>query len=146
MDIETLLRLAKKQSWWNAFRGQVRRDLSPEELAECAIKANDYILFVARAFYWKGSKEGFDYWRKVANDFCKLVEDYEKSIPTFKAYEDKILVARFVGWEDRQPGDVKKLKDLAAKTLNDNNIAFDLIVVDDDEIKAFKREPYFVRE
>lgn len=143
MDIETLLRLAKKQSWWNAFRGQIRRDLSPEELAECAIKANDYILFIARAFYWKGSKEGFDYWRKVANDFCKLVEDYEKSIPIFKAYEDKILVARFVGY---QPGDVKKLKDLAAKTLNDNNIAFDLIVVDDDEIKAFKREPYFVRE
>ena len=143
MDIETLLRLAKKQSWWNAFRGQIRRDLSPEELAECAIKANDYVLFIARAFYWKGSKEGFDYWRKVANDFEKLVEDYEKSIPTFKAYEDKILVARFVGC---QPGDVKKLKDLAAKTLNDNNIAFDLIVVDDDEIKAFKREPYFVRE
>ena len=143
MDIETLLRLAKKQSWWNAFRGQIRRDLSPEELAEGAIKANDYILFVARAFYWKGSKEGFDYWRKVTNDFCKLVEDYEKSIPTFKAYEDKILVARFVGC---QPGDIKKLKDLAAKTLNDNNIAFDLIVVDGDEIKAFKREPYFVRE
>ena len=143
MDIETLLRLAKKQSWWNAFRGQIRRDLSPEELAECAIKANDYVLFIARAFYWKGSKEGFDYWRKVANDFEKLVEDYEKSIPTFKAYEDKILVARFVGC---QPEDIKKLKDLAAKTLNDNNIAFDLIVVDDDEIKAFKREPYFVRE
>ena len=143
MDIETLLRLAKKQSWWNAFRGQIRRDLSPEELAECAIKENDYVLFVARAFYWKGSKEGFDYWRKVANDFEKLVEDYEKSIPTFKAYEDKILVARFVGC---QPGDIKKLKDLAEKTLNDNNIAFDLIVVDDDEIKAFKREPYFVRE
>ena len=143
MDIETLLRLAKKQSWWNAFRGQIRRDLSPEELAECAIKANDYVLFVARAFYWKGSKEGFDYWRKVANDFEKLVEDYEKSIPIFKAYEDKILVARFVGC---QPGDLKKLKDLAVKTLNDNNIAFDLIVVDDDEIRAFKREPYFVRE
>ena len=143
MDIETLLRLAKKQSWWNAFRGQIRRDLSPEELAECAIKANDYVLFIARAFYWKGSKEGFDYWRKVANDFEKLVEDYEKSIPTFKAYEEKILVARFVGC---QPGDIKKLKDLAAKTLNDNNIAFDLIVVDNDEIKAFKREPYFVKE
>ena len=75
-----------------------------------------------------------------------MVEDYEKSTPTFKAYEDKILVARFVGWEDRQPGDIKKLKDLAAKTLNDNNIDFDLIVVDDDEIKAFKRELYFVRE
>ena len=43
MDIETLLRLAKKQPWWNAFRGQIRRDLSPEELAELAIKANDYI-------------------------------------------------------------------------------------------------------
>lgn len=146
MDIETLLRLAKKQSWWNAFRGQISHDLSPEELAELAIRENDYILFFARAFYWKGSKEGFNYWRKVADDFEKIVEDYEKSVPTFKAYEDKILVARFVGWEDRQPGDVKKLKDLAAKTLNDNNIAFDLIVVDDDEIKAFKREPYFVRE
>ena len=48
MDMETLLRLAKKQSWWNAFRGQIRKDLSPEELAECAIKANDYILFVGR--------------------------------------------------------------------------------------------------
>lgn len=143
MDIETLLRLAKKQSWWNAFRGQITRDISPEELAECAIKGNDYLLFFARAFYWKGSKEGFDYWRKIANDFCKLVEDYEKSIPTFKAYEDKILVARFVGC---QPEDLKKLQDLAVKTLNDNNIAFDLIVVDDDEIKAFKREPYFVRE
>ena len=146
MDIETLLRLAKKQSWWNAFRGQISRDLSPEDLAEMAIKESDYTLFFARAFYWKGSKEGFDYWRKIANDFEKLVEDYEKSIPTFKAYEDKILVARFVGWEDLQSGDIKKLKDLAAKTLNDNNIAFDLIVVDDDEIKAFKREPYFVKE
>ena len=143
MDIETLLRLAKKQSWWNAFRGQIT-GFTPEELAELAIKENDYTFFFARAFYWKGSKEGFDHWRKIANDFCKMVEDYEKSIPTFKAYEDKILVARFVGWEDR--GDIKKLKVLAAKTLVDNNIAFDLIVVDDDEIKAFKREPYFVRE
>lgn len=146
MDIETLLRLAKKQSWWNAFRAQMNSDITPEELAESSIEGDDYTIFFARAFYWKGSKEGFEYWRKVANDFEKLVKDYEKSIPTFKAYEDKILVARFVGWEDRQPGDVKKLKDLAAKTLNDNNIAFDLIVVDDDEIKAFKREPYFVRE
>lgn len=146
MDIETLLRLAKKQPWWNAFRGQITRDISPEELAEFAIRENDYNLFFARAFYWKGSKEGLDYWRKIANDFEKLVKDYEKSIPTFKAYENKILVARFVGWIDRQPGDIEKLKDLAAKTLNDNNIAFDLIVVDDDEIKAFKREPYFVRE
>lgn len=146
MDIETLLRLAKKQPWWNAFRGQITRNISPEELAEFAIRENDYNLFFARAFFWKGSKEGLAYWSKVADDFEKLVKDYEKSIPTFKAYEDKILVARFVGWEDRQPGDIKKLKDLAAKTLNDNNIAFDLIVVDDDEIKAFKREPYFVRE
>ena len=146
MDIETLLRLAKKQSWWNAFRGQITRDISTEELAELAIKENDYTFFFAIAFYWKGSKEGFNYWKKIANYFCKMVEDYEKSTPTFKAYEDKILVARFVGWEDRQPGDIKKLKDLAAKTLNDNNIAFDLIVVDDDEIKAFKRELYFVRE
>lgn len=146
MDIETLLRLAKKQSWWNAFREQIHRDISPEELAELAIKENDYTLFFARAFYWKGSKEGLDYWRKIANDFCKMVEDYEKSTPTFKAYEDKILVARFVGWEDLQSVDVKKLKDLVAKTLNDNNIAFDLIVIDDGEIKAFKREPYFVRE
>lgn len=146
MDIETLLRLAKKQSWWNAFRGQITRNISPEELAEFAIRENDYNLFFARAFFWKYSKEGLDYWRKVANDFEKLVKDYEKSIPTFKAYENKILVARFVDWEDRQPGDIKRLKDLAAKTLNDNNIAFDLIVVDDDEIKAFKREPYFVKE
>ena len=146
MDIETLLRLAKKQSWWNAFRGQINSNISPEELAEFAIRENDYNLFFARAFFWKYSKEGLAYWLKVADDFEKLVKDYEKSIPTFKTYEDKILVARFVGWEDRQPGDIEKLKDLAAKTLNDNNIAFDLIVVDDDEIKAFKREPYFVRE
>ena len=146
MDIETLLRLAKKQSWWNSFRGQIRQDQSPEELAELAIEKNDYTFFFTVAFYWKNSKEGFDYWRKVSNDFCKIVEDYEKSIPIFKAYENKILVARFVGWIDRQPEDIMKLKDLAAKTLNDNNIAFDLIVVDDDEIKAFKREPYFVRE
>ena len=146
MDIETLLRLAKKQSWWNAFRAQMNSNITPEELAESSIEENDYTYFFARAFYWKGSKEGFDYWRKAADDFDKIVRDYEKSIPTFKTYENKILVARFVGWIDRQPGDIKKLKDLAAKTLNDNNIAFDLIVVDDDEIKAFKREPYFVRE
>ena len=146
MDIETLLRLAKKQPWWNAFRAQMNSNITPEELAESSIEENDYTYFFAKAFYWKGSKEGFDYWVKAANDFCKIVRDYEKSIPTFKAYEDKILVARFVGWIDRQPEDLKKLKDLAAKTLNDNNIAFDLIVVDDDEIKAFKREPYFVRE
>lgn len=146
MDIETLLRLAKKQSWWNAFREQITRDISPEELAELAIKENNYILFFARAFYWKGSKEGFDYWRKIANDFEKMVEDYEKSIPTFKAYEKKVLVARFVGWEESQTKDYNYFKNIAAKTLQENNIAFDMIAVDNDEIRAYKSETYFVRE
>lgn len=146
MDVKTLLMLAKKQSWWNTFRKNINCGISPEELADYAIKENDYVLFFARAFYWRSSKEGFYYWQKIINDFCKIVEDYEHSTPVFKAYEKKVLVARFVGWEDRQPGDIEKLKDLAAKTLNDNNIDFDLLVVDNDEIKAFKREPYFVKE
>lgn len=79
-------------------------------------------------------------------NFCKVVRDYESSTPVFKAYEKKVLVARFVDWKDRRPEDIEKLKDLAAKTLNDNNIDFDLLVINNDEIKAFKREPYFVKE
>lgn len=57
MDIETLLRLAKKQSWWNAFRGQISRDLSPEELAEMAIKESDYTLFLHEHFIGKAQKK-----------------------------------------------------------------------------------------
>lgn len=146
MDVETLLRLAKKQSWWNAFVSHIRRSTTPEELAETAIETNDYINFFENAFYWADTKEGYAFWYKTTINFCKVVRDYEKSIPTFKAYEKKVLVARFVGWEDCQPEYLGHLKYLATKTLNDNNIDFDLLVVDNDEIKAFKREPYFVKE
>lgn len=146
MDIETLLRLAKKQSQWNAFVSNIRRSTTPEELAKTAIETNNYTNFLENAFYWTGTKEGYAFWYKTTMNFCKVVRDYESSTPVFKAYEKKVLVARFVDWKDRRPEDIEKLKDLAAKTLNDNNIDFDLLVINNDEIKAFKREPYFVKE
>lgn len=145
MDVETLLRLAKKQPWWNAFMGNLK-SVTPERLAKRAIENNDYVIFFSNAFLWKNTKEGFGYWNKIVTDFCKTVWDYEKSIPVFRAYENNILVARFVGWVDRQPGDLGHLRELAAKTLEDNNIAFDLVVTDNDEIKAYRYDPYFVRE
>lgn len=144
MDIETLLRLAKKQSWWNAFMGNLK-SVSPEKLAERAIENNSYLSFFSNAFAWKGTKEGVLFWVEAANDFCRIVDDYEKSIPTFKAYKKNILVARFVGWEESQTKGYNYFKDIATKTLQENNIAFDLLVVDGYEIKAFKQETYFER-
>lgn len=145
MDIETLLRLAKKQSWWNAFSWNLK-SVSPEKLAERAIENNNYLSFFSNAFAWKDTKEGVLFWVKVANDFCRIVDDYENSTPVFKAYEKKVLVARFIGWQESPTKGYNYFKDIVTKTLQENNIAFDLLVVDGYEIKAYKSETYFVRE
>ena len=110
MDIETLLRLAKKQSQWNAFVSNIRRSTTPEELAKTAIETNNYTNFLENTFYWTGTKEGYAFWYKTTMNFCKVVRDYESSTPVFKAYEKKVLVARFVDWKDRRPEDIEKLK------------------------------------
>lgn len=145
MDIETLLRLAKKQSWWNAFVANLKSD-TPEELAELAIHDNNYMAFFTQGFLWRNAKEGYPFWIKIAVDFCKVLKDFENSTPVFKAYEKKVLVARFVGWKESQTKGYNYFKDIAAKTLQENNIAFDMIAVDNDEIRAYKSETYFVRE
>lgn len=128
MDVETLLRLAKKQSWWNDFVSHIRRSTTSEELAETAIETNNYTNFLENAFYWAGTKEGYAFWYKITMDFCKVVRDYESSTPVFKAYEKKVLVARFIGWEESQTKGYNYFKDIATKTLQENNIAFDMMV------------------
>lgn len=145
MDIETLLRLAKKQPWWNAFVANLKSD-TPEELAEFAIRDNNYITFFTHGFLWRNTKEGYPFWIKTATDFCKVVKDYENSAPVFKAYEKKVLVARFIGWKESQTKGYNYFKDIVTKTLQENNITFDFLVVDGYEIKAYKSETYFVRE
>lgn len=144
MDIETLLSIAKQQLWWDRFARKTKRR-SITQLAQDAIKGNNYMEFISMAFVWSESEEGFDYWYEAARDLIKAVKDYEKSIPTFKMEEPKILVARFINCIDRQPGDSERFKDLAAKTLQENNIAFDLLITEGSEIKAYRRGTSFKR-
>lgn len=117
--------------------------MTPEQLAKYAIEDDDYMTFFSHAFFWKNTKEGFGYWSKVATKFCITMRDYEKSIPTFKMQERKVLVARFINCIDRQPGDTGRMQDLVSKTLQENNIDFDFLVTEETEIKAFKRETSF---
>lgn len=144
MDIETLLSIAKQQLWWDRFARKTKKR-SITQLAQDAIKSNSYINFVSNAFIWSETEEGDDYWFEAARDLIKAVKDYEKSIPTFKMEESKILVARFINCIDRQPGGTGRMQDLAAKTLQENNIAFDFLITEGSEIKAYRRETSFKR-
>lgn len=142
MDIKTLLSIAKQRLWWDRFARKTKKR-SITQLAQDAIKDNSYMNFISMAFVWSESEEGYDYWYEAARDLIRAVRDYEKSIPTFKMEESKILVARFINCIDRQPEDSRRLNDLAAKTLQENNIAFDLLITEESEIKAYRREASF---
>lgn len=142
MDIETLLSIAKQRLWWDRFIRK-NKNQSITKLAQYAIEIANYTCFISRAFAWKDTEEGYNYWYEAAYDLIRAVRDYEKSIPTFKMQERKVLVARFINCIDRQPGDTGRMQDLAAKTLQENNIDFDFLVTEETEIKAFKREVSF---
>ena len=73
METEKVVKLKTRQAWLDEMTEETKRlflsNITPAQRG--AIKLNTTRIklktFVFEAFYWHGTKQGFEYWSKIAN-------------------------------------------------------------------------------
>lgn len=139
MNTKRALRIAKKQPWYEAFKKNVISQYGDFESFVKVLSAGFPVEHVLQgAFDWDRTKEGYDYWKKTAENFKKQYYDDSIKIFTREAY-GKTPVAKLIDAAvDDEPRFVSALKD--------TGICYDSIESEGMDLVAYKNSYKIVEE
>lgn len=141
LTAKQIINLAKKQEWWNEF--DEKRKLSVEDLANYALRTEQYESFMLGAFHFDNSD-----WFTRVEQFAKLCKEEENknSVPEYDLVASKKVVARFYPNNQRTLS-AELLSKTAAEILKESNIAYDYLRYEPEEktYVAYKHSASWVR-
>lgn len=142
LTTQQIIDLAKKQEWWNEF--DKKRKLSVEDLANYALRTEQYESFMLGAFPFDYSAD----WFTRTEQFAKLCKEEENknSVPEYDLVASKKVVARFYPNNQRTLS-AELLSKTAAEILKESNIAYDYLRYEPEEkaYVAYKHSASWVR-
>lgn len=131
MNIKRALRIVQEQPWFNSFKKNVISEYGNfDNFLKTIDKDMPIDSFLLGAFHWANTKEGFDFWKSVSDDFVKKY--YDKSVKIFvKEACEKMPVAKLINAtiDDEQR---------FVSALKDTGICYDSVVREGKDLVAYK--------
>lgn len=131
MNAKRAFRIANEQSWYEFFKKNVISQYGDFESFAKVLSTGCPVEYVLQgAFNWGDTKEGYDYWKKVSEDFRKKY--YDKSVKVFvRDPYGKVPVAKLIdAGVDDKPRFISALKD--------TGICYDSVEWKDKDLIAYK--------
>lgn len=132
MNIKRALRIAKEQPWFKSFEEYVNSEHGNFERYLRIVSKNNYTpdIFIRGAFRWHKTKEGFEYWKNVREDFSKKYQDNSVKVFIKIAYS-RVPVAKLINANASEgPRFISVLKD--------TGISFDYVESEGQDLVAYK--------
>ena len=131
MNIKRALRIAQEQPWFESFKKHTISYYGNfDDFLKAIDKDTPIDSFLSGAFHWVSTKEGFDFWKGVSDDFVKKY--YDRSVKIFvKEACGKEPVAKLINAtiDDEQR---------FVSVLKDTGICYDSVVLEGKDLVAYK--------